>query len=177
MGCHITRVNNDWGSLAQDSPDLLLGREKSVEKICIQPEMVIYVLLTPEENVDTILQKGVTRLRQQDDHPKASLPCRLHAVFMSHQWLGELKQRNHVQVAALYFRIADSEPVWAGHYRRQHEPMTAVEAMERFQQEKRPEGFEIVVPRAIGCREIYRIPHLAGVMPWRRIGLKKESAL
>ena len=139
--------------------------------------MVIFVHLTPEENVDAILGDGITCLRAQDDHPGGifAMPV-ARSFYVSHQWLRELKQRGHLQVAALYFRIADSEPVWVGHYRRSHERMIAARAMDHFEREKRPEGFEVIIPRAIRPSEIHRIHHLARVMPWRHApGFRPET--
>jgi hypothetical protein len=139
--------------------------------------MVIFVHLTPEEKVDAILQNGIACLRQQDDHPGGifAMPV-ARSFYVSHQWIGELKQRGHLQVAALYFRIPDSEPVWVGHYRRSHERTIAARAMDHFEREKRPEGFEVIIPRAICPREIHRIHHLARVMPWRHApGLRPET--
>ena len=131
--------------------------------------MVTFVHLTPEEKVDEILQKGIACLRAQDDHPKGifAMPF-ARSFYVSHQWLRELRQSGHVQVAALHFRVPDDEPVWVGHYRRSHECMAATEAIHQFQREKRPEGFEVIIPRAIRPCEIHRIHHLARVMPWRR---------
>jgi hypothetical protein len=126
--------------------------------------MVIFVHLTPEKNLDFILGHGITRLRQQGDHPKGifAMPA-ARSFYVSHQWLGELKERGHLTVAGLYFRVPESEPVWVGHYLRDHLEMTSVEARDLFIREHRPEGFEVIVPRAIKPDEIYRIHHLAQV--------------
>lgn len=131
--------------------------------------MVRFVHLTPEKNVDDILRSGITQLRQQDDHPKGifAMPV-ARSFYISHQWLGELKERGHLRVAALYFRVPDSEPVWVGHYRHSHQRMTAAEAIAAFEREQRPEGFEVIIPRPIQSREIRRIHHLARVFGWKR---------
>ena len=118
--------------------------------------------------MDNILQNGIRRLRHQGDHPKGIFAMPAARSFqVSHQWLGELKERGHLAVAGLYFRIREAEPVWVGHYLRCHKRMTAAEAHELFIREHRPEGFEVIVPRAIKPAEIYRIHHLAQVRAWR----------
>lgn len=130
--------------------------------------MASFVHLTPEKNVNTILSDGITRLRGQNDHPDGIFAMPTGRSFhISHQWLGELKERGHLQVAGLYFRIPDSEIVWVGHYRRSHERMSAAEASALLVREKRPEGFEVIVPRKMRPEEIYRIHHLARVRAWR----------
>lgn len=131
--------------------------------------MVRFVHLTPEKNVDCILLSGITQLRRQDDHPKGifAMPV-ARSFYISHQWLGEVKERGHLLVAALYFQVPDSEPVWVGHYRHSHQRMTAAEAIAVFEREKRPEGFEVILPRPIQPTEIHRIHHLARVFAWRR---------
>lgn len=139
--------------------------------------MVTFVHLTPEKNVDNILRDGITRLRGQDDHPQGifAMPTG-RSFYISHQWLGELKERGHVWVAGLYFRISDSETVWVGHYRRSHERMSAAEASEMFIREKRPEGFEVIIPRKVRREEIYRIHHLARVRAWRHVPQPERKA-
>lgn len=131
--------------------------------------MVRFVHLTPEKNVDGILRSGITQLRPQDDHPKGifAMPV-ARSFYVSHQWLGELKERGHLLVAALYFQVPDSEPVWVGHYRHSHQRMTAAEAIAVVEREQRPEGFEVIIPRPIQPTEIRRIHHLARVFGWRR---------
>lgn len=127
-----------------------------------------FVHLTAEKNVDAILRNGITRLRKQDDHPKGIFAMPTGRSFhISHQWLRELKERGHLQVAGLYFHIPESELVWVGHYRRSHERMTAIAAHDLFLREDRPEGFEIIIPRKIRPEEIHRIHHLARVRGWR----------
>jgi hypothetical protein len=139
--------------------------------------VAIFVHLTAEQNVDRILRKGINRFRQQDDHPGGifAMPA-ARRFFVSYQWLGELKELGHVQVAGLYFHISGSEPVWVGHYRRSHRRMMAAEATELFLREKRPEGFEVIIPRKIKPEEIYRIHHLAQVLPWKRHAERQRAA-
>lgn len=132
--------------------------------------MAIFVHLTPEKNVSTILRTGITRFRRQDDHPGGifAMPAARN-FYVSHQWLAELKERGHLRVAGLYFHIPDSEIVWVGHYRGSHRRMTASEATALFIHEQRPRGFEVIVPRKIKPREIHRIHHLPQVFPLRRL--------
>lgn len=140
--------------------------------------MVRFVHLTPEKNVDEILRSGITQLRRQDDHPKGIFAMPIaRSFYISHQWLGELKERGHLLVAALYFRVPDSEFVWVGHYRHSHQRMTAAEAIAVFEREQRPEGFEVIIPRPIKPGQIHRIHHLARVFGWkRRPGKSKQRS-
>jgi hypothetical protein len=138
--------------------------------------MVIFVHLTSERNVDTIVRQGITRMRGQDDHPAGifAMPA-ARSFHVSHQWLHELKDRGHLRAAAIYFRLPESEPVWAGHYHGCHERIAAKQAMEWFLREKRPQGFEVIIPRRISPDEIYRIHHLARVFPLKHIMYPTQS--
>lgn len=91
------------------------------------------------------------------------------SFHVSHQWLQELRDRGQLRAAAIHFRLPESEPVWAGHYRDCHEEITAKQALEWFLLEKRPQGFEVIVPRRISADEIYRVHHLARVLPLDRV--------
>jgi hypothetical protein len=138
--------------------------------------MVIFVHLTSQRNVDTIVRLGITRMRGQDDHPAGifAMPA-ARSFHVSHQWLHELKDRGHLRAAAIYFRLPESEPVWAGHYRGCHQRVAAKQAMEWFLREKRPQGFEVIIPRRISPDEIYRIHHLARVLPLKHIMYATQS--
>jgi len=137
--------------------------------------MAIFVHLTPEKNVETILHTGITRFRRQGDHPGGifAMPA-ARSFYVSHQWLEELKERGHLRVAGLYFHIPDSELVWAGHYRESHDRITAAEATALFQREQRPQAFEVVIPREIKPEEIHRIHHLARVFPLHGVSAQKR---
>ena len=132
--------------------------------------MMIFVHLTSERNVATILRDGITRMREQDDHPAGifAMPA-ARSFHVSHQWLHELKDRGHLRVSAMYCRVPEPEPVWIGHYRGCHEQLTAKQAMDRFLHEEQPKGFEVIIPREIFPNEIYRVHHLARVLPVNRI--------
>ena len=69
--------------------------------------------------------------------------------YVSHQWLRELKRRGRGEIVGVYFRIADDETVWVGHYNQAHQQMTAAEATTMIHSEESAEGFEVIIPRRI----------------------------
>jgi hypothetical protein len=87
--------------------------------------------------------------------------------YVSHQWLRELKRRGQGPIFGIYFRIADNETVYIGHYNQSHRRMTAAEAVAEFMGANCREGWEVVIPRRIDAKEIRRIRTLPQVTGWR----------
>ncbi|MFN8391394.1 MAG: hypothetical protein U0136_13980 [Bdellovibrionota bacterium] len=87
--------------------------------------------------------------------------------YVSHQWLRELKRRNRGAIIGVYFRIADDQPVWIGHYGRAHQQVTAAEAVAEFDRAEDRQGWEVIIPRRITAKEIHRIRFLPQVIGWR----------
>lgn len=85
---------------------------------------------------------------------------------VTHQWLRELKRRGHRSAIGIYFRLPDEEPVWAGYYNMAKEPLTAAEAANTLRQSGML-GYEVIIPRAIGPREITAIRALPQTIGWR----------
>ena len=128
----------------------------------------MFVHLTPEKNVKTILRNGLSRIRKSSNRPHGifAMPVTRN-FFVSHQWLRELKRGGSGPIAAIYFRIPDEEVVWIGHYNQAHQQMTAAEAAAEITNNKSPEGYEVIIPRRIEKAEIKRAKILPQVTGWR----------
>jgi hypothetical protein len=131
--------------------------------------MPIFVHLAPESSVARIRRNGIRRTRKAC----GDRPAGLFAVpvtpdyYISYQWLRELSRRGQGPISGVYFRIADSEPVWVGHYNQVHRPMTAAESVAEFLASENREGWEVLIPRRIEAREIHRVRSLPQVVGWR----------
>lgn len=130
--------------------------------------MAIFVHLTAEKNVKSILRNGISRLRTHRAGMAGifAMPVTRN-FFVSHQWLRELKRRGRGPIAGIYFRIPDDEVVWIGHYNQAHRKMTAAEAAATIHKAERAEGFEVIIPRRIEAKEIHRVRRLPQVVGWR----------
>jgi hypothetical protein len=111
--------------------------------------------------------------------------------YVSHQWLRELKRWGAGTVVGVYFRLADDVPVSVGHYNSPHVAMTAAEAVKLIMAAEQrdpkaarasdvvrdlrtsgalpssPEGYEVIVSRAIEPSQILRVKALPQVVGWR----------
>jgi hypothetical protein len=131
--------------------------------------MAMFVHLAPESRIALIRRNGIGRLRRS----VGALPGGIFAVpvtrhyYISHQWLRELKRRGQGAITGVYFRIADDEVVWVGHYGQAHRAMTAAEATAEFSHAENCEGWEVIITRRIDAREIHRIRALSQVIGWR----------
>jgi hypothetical protein len=116
--------------------------------------MPMFVHLTPESRVALIRRNGIGRLRKPSgEHPGGifAMPVTRN-FYVSHQWLRELKRRGQGSIAGVYFRIADDESVWVGHYNQAHRLMTAAAAAAEFSASENREGWEVIVPRRVASR-------------------------
>lgn len=129
----------------------------------------MFVHLTAESRSALIRRNGIRRLRK----PVADRPGGIFAVpvvrnfAVSHQWLRELKRFSAGAIVGIYFRIADDEPVWVGHYNAHHVTMTAAESVAQFDTAEDSQGWEVIIPRRIEAKEIHRIRPLRQVIGWR----------
>ena len=130
--------------------------------------MAMFVHLTAEKNIKSILRNGISRIRRRANYPHGvfAMPVTRN-FYISHQWLRELKRRGGNTISAVYFRISDEERVWVGHYNQAHQQMTAAEAAALIMTSESREGYEVIVPRRIEKSEIHRIKSLPQVMGWR----------
>jgi hypothetical protein len=130
--------------------------------------MPMFVHLTSEKNLKSILRNGISRIRKQASRPHGiyAMPVTRN-FYISHQWLRELKRSGQETIAGVYFRIPDEEMVWVGHYNRAHQPMTAAQAAALMMTPDSREGYEIIIPRRIEKQEVQRVKNLPQVTGWR----------
>ncbi|HEY7159589.1 MAG TPA: hypothetical protein VH575_36920 [Gemmataceae bacterium] len=131
--------------------------------------MAMFVHLAPQSRVALIRRNGICRLRKaRSNFPGGVFAAPLNRNFyISHQWLRELKRRNQGPIVGVYFRIADEERVWVGHYNQVHRWMSATEAVAEFMTAEDAKGWEVVIPRRIQASEIHRVRVLPQVVGWR----------
>ena len=131
--------------------------------------MAMFVHLAPESRSMLIRRNGIRRLRK----PFGVCPGGVFAVpvvrnfSVSHQWLRELKRRNAGPIVGIYFRIADDELVWVGHYNQNHKQLTAAQAVSEFDTAEDAQGWEVVIPRRIDASEVHRVRTLPQIVGWR----------
>jgi len=130
--------------------------------------MVSFIHLTSESRISNIRRNGISRLSKT--HPPVgkgifAMPVTAN-FYVSHQWLRELRRGNNGKICAVYFRIADEEIVYLGHYGKHHQAMTAAQAV-AFVMNQQAEGFEVIIPRKITAKEIRRIKHVPQITGWR----------
>lgn len=131
--------------------------------------MPIFVHITSEDIAKKVRRGGIK--------PAKSNGRRLHGVFampvtphfpISHQWVREMKQwRRRGPMVGVYFRIPDSELVWAGRYNQQHQQMTAAQAAAQVMSQRMMTGIQVVISRRIIPKEILRIRSLPQLVGWR----------
>jgi hypothetical protein len=130
--------------------------------------MATFVHLTAEKNIKGILRNGISRLRRSAASPRGifAMPVTRN-FYVSHQWLRELKRRNQGTIAAVYFRIADEQTVWLGHYNQSHRQISAAEAVALITAQENSEGYEVIVPERIPRSQIKRVKRLPQLVGWR----------
>jgi hypothetical protein len=152
----------------------------------------VFVHLTSHRNVAAIRRGGLALVKRRM-RPRGVYALPVTPNFqVSHQWLRELKRGGGGTIVGVYFRVSDDEPVEVGHFDSGHLQMKAAEATalmlaaealdpnaaraadkasKAVQTGRRlpssPEGFEVIVPRAIARSEILRIKALPQVVGWR----------
>lgn len=86
--------------------------------------------------------------------------------LVSHQWLRELKRRGFKVAVGIYFRIPDTELVWAGHYSQEKQLLSAAEAAACLRRDGTL-GYEVIIPRSVASTEIRAVRSLPQVLGWR----------
>jgi hypothetical protein len=152
--------------------------------------MPVFVHLTSHRNLRSIRRRGIVPPGEALGRVYA-LPVTRN-FYVSHQWLRELRRLRGGTVVGVYFRLPGDEPVHVGHFNRGHVEMTAAEAValllaaegrdpararERDEQSRAvregrklpssPEGYEVLVSRAVLPAEILRVKALPQVVGWR----------
>jgi len=152
----------------------------------------VFVHLTSHRNLKAIRRGGLS-LGRNAGRPRGvyALPVTLN-FQISHQWVRELRRLAGGTIVGVYFRVSDDEPVEVGPYSGPHRTMRAAEAVALMLQAERrdpsaaraadagrkpkdrrrtlpssPEGFEVIVPRAIAPGEILRVKPLPQTVGWR----------
>lgn len=135
--------------------------------------MATFIHIADEKNTRSIARNGL-KLPKANSHFNET-EIRKHGVFalplienfvVSHQWLRELKRNGFTTAVGVYFKISDTEQVWAGHYNQVKTQMTAVAAFAQLR-ENQTLGFEVVIPRSIKASEISYIRTLPQILGWR----------
>jgi hypothetical protein len=131
--------------------------------------MPLFVHLALESRVALIRRNGISRLRRAS----GGRPGGVFAVpvtgnfYVSHQWLRELKRRGQGAYSGVYFRVADDEPVWVGHYGHVHRLMTAAQAVAEFNVAEDRQGWEVIIPRRVSPKEVHHVRSLPQFVGWR----------
>lgn len=124
--------------------------------------MPIFVHLAPANMVARIRRAGIKR-------GPAGVFCMpmLADYYSTHQWARELKRRGQRTMLAISFWLDDAEPVSVGAYNAPHQTMSASEAVKTLMEAENRLGYEVIVPRAIGAREIRSVRSVPHVLGWR----------
>ena len=154
--------------------------------------MPVFVHLTSHRNLKAIRRTGLTPGGSAGrSRGVYALPVTRN-FQISHQWLRELRRQGGGSIYGVYFRLPDGEPVQIGLYSGVHREVSAAEAValmlaaeqrdpesgraadaERSPSARRrslpssPQGFEVIVPRAIAPSEILRVKSLPQTVGWR----------
>jgi len=130
--------------------------------------MPTFVHLTTEKNSKMILENGI-KANEINDEIKKGIFCMptTQNFMISHQWLRELKRSGQKSIIGVYFKLKDDELIWFGHYSKSHVKTTAAEAVKAVMNSEDGQGFEVIVPRAISPKEIYKLRHISQVVGWR----------
>lgn len=155
--------------------------------------MAVFVHLTSHRNLPGIRRRGIALVKKDGWRRRCihALPV-TRSFNIAHQWLRELRRERGGTIAGVYFRIPDETMVEVGHFgsariemtaakavalmlaAEQRDPATAREAdraskavRNGYRLPSSPEGFEVLIPRAIAPSEILRVKALPQVAGWR----------
>ena len=133
--------------------------------------MTVFVHLADERDAAAIRRSGLKlpRTSNQASVENASGVFAMPVTpdfFVTHQWLRELKRRGFNVAVGVYFRIPDSELVWAGLYNGEKHAITAAQAAMQLTKE-RTLGYEVLIPRSINASEIRAVRALPQLVGWR----------
>ena len=134
--------------------------------------MALFVHLASEKDSDAIKRSGIKSQRFEgsvrEGYERGVFAMPVTDDFsVSHQWLRELKRRGQRTLVGIYFRIPDQQHVVVGHYSRNHDEMSASEAVGIVFNSENAEGFEVIIPRSVDPSEIRSIRTLPQLVGWR----------
>lgn len=143
--------------------------------------MAVLVHIAPESCAGKIRASGIRASRVADGmlgdgHDRAvwAFPV-MESYTLTHSWGRELKRGGAHALVAVWFRLGDGERVYARHFSNAPREMTAAAAVGLIRASEDPRGYEIMVPRRIGPREIARLRVLPRAIGWRyRPGAKNQ---
>ena len=87
--------------------------------------------------------------------------------YLSHQWLRELKSNGAKTIVGVYFKMDSAEMVYVGRYNKRHQLVNLGTAIKMIMEAEDALGYEIIINRKIGPKEISKIKHLPQVIGWR----------
>lgn len=130
--------------------------------------MASFVHLASHKDVASIRRSGIGR-------PVFCVPVSPN-FQATHQWVRELRRDPRVKrMVGVYFRIDDDEIVRASRFNEPKVAMAAKDAVKLLMREEVAPGFEVVVQRRVGRREIYRIATMPQQVGWRYFPEAREK--
>jgi hypothetical protein len=131
------------------------------------------VHLTPLSKARSIKRAGISGAKVTLSTGTGSSTVLSRAVFAmpvisdfwtTYQWLRELRRGKRERMVAVYFRISDNEVVHVGHFDAPHHTMTAAAAAAWIS--NNVTGAQIIIPRAIGPKEILGFRQVTQLVGW-----------
>lgn len=124
--------------------------------------------LTPEKYADRIRRNGIAARSRNGWNQRGVYAMPIGPDFVaSHQWLRELRRKGQRNFVAVDFTIPDDELVLVGHYNAPHTTVPAAEASRIIREAESKLGYEIIVTRRVGPKEINRVRSVPQVVGWR----------
>ncbi len=132
--------------------------------------MSTFVHIADERQAGSIRRSGLKLMQRAsaDDLSRYgifALPV-IPNFLISHQWVRELKRRGFRVAVGVYVRVPDQQEVFAGHYNKEKQPMSAAEAA-AYLRKHEPLGYEVIVPRSIAASDIEAIRPIPQKLGWR----------
>jgi hypothetical protein len=143
--------------------------------------LTTFVHIADERDSAAIRRTGLTLPRgaraAASGHPAGIFALPVVPNFLiAHQWVRELKRRGFKVAVGVYFRVPDTEPVWAGRYNEAKQAVTAAQAFAWLAREQTL-GFEALIPRSIAAAEIQSVKALPQTLGWRYFPGAHESGI
>ncbi|MCA6364242.1 MAG: HEAT repeat domain-containing protein [Bacteroidetes bacterium] len=126
--------------------------------------MPFLVHLADERDAATIRKNGIKIGKYR---PGVFCMPVLPNYYFTHQWLRELKRRGARTYVGVYFKLNSNEIVYAGKYNQPHKQITLGEAIKEIMSLDDPLGYELIIGRKIGTKEIDKIKILPQKTGWR----------
>ncbi|GLZ81177.1 hypothetical protein Afil01_59840 [Actinorhabdospora filicis] len=122
--------------------------------------MALFVHLTARVNAERIRRAGLRG-------PVYCFPV-LPSFTLTYQWTRELARWTPRRgMVAVHLRVPDAEPVTVGRYNDTPRPATAAEAVARIAGLSEARGWEVVIDRKVGPREIHAVRDVPQGVGWR----------